>query len=148
MPAVCLTRPQYVLRSYCDSGSSRLPGREADIVAWVLGAAFVSLFTSPLCFVMVATAGFYRAAKWEEEKGGALGVTDSISWTIETPAPLEAVIRQCLSGCTTCGMCRRCEAFWLARAVAKRASRRPGGGFQSWIFVSPSYRRARPHLPG
>lgn len=31
MPAVCLTRPQYVLRSYCDSGSSRLPGREADI---------------------------------------------------------------------------------------------------------------------
>lgn len=30
-PAVCLTRPQYVLRSYRDSGSSRFPGREADI---------------------------------------------------------------------------------------------------------------------
>lgn len=32
MPAVCLTRPQYVLRSYCDSGSSRLPGSEADML--------------------------------------------------------------------------------------------------------------------
>lgn len=32
MPAVCLARPQYVLRSYCDSGSSRFPGREADIL--------------------------------------------------------------------------------------------------------------------
>jgi hypothetical protein len=26
------TRPQYVLRSYCDSGNSRLPGKEADIL--------------------------------------------------------------------------------------------------------------------
>lgn len=33
MPAVCLTRPQYVLRSYCDSGSSRLPGMEDDMLA-------------------------------------------------------------------------------------------------------------------
>lgn len=33
MPAVCLARPQYVLRSYCDSGNSRLPGREADMVS-------------------------------------------------------------------------------------------------------------------
>lgn len=33
MPAVCLTRPQYVLRSYCDSGSARLPGSEADMFA-------------------------------------------------------------------------------------------------------------------
>lgn len=44
MPAVCLTRPQYVLRSYCDSGSSRLPGIEADMLAWVLEAAFFSVF--------------------------------------------------------------------------------------------------------
>lgn len=36
MPAVCLARPQYVLRSYCDSGSSRLPGREADILSVVV----------------------------------------------------------------------------------------------------------------
>jgi hypothetical protein len=36
MPAVCLTRPQYVLRSYWESGSARLPGREADMVAAVL----------------------------------------------------------------------------------------------------------------
>ena len=36
MPAVCLTRPQYVLRSYCESGSARLPGREADMVAAML----------------------------------------------------------------------------------------------------------------
>jgi hypothetical protein len=33
MPAVRLTRPQYVLRSYCDSGSSRLPGMEVDMLA-------------------------------------------------------------------------------------------------------------------
>lgn len=32
MAAVCLARPQYVLRSYWDSGNSRLPGREADMV--------------------------------------------------------------------------------------------------------------------
>lgn len=32
-PAVCFTRPQYVLRSYWESGRSLLPGREADIVA-------------------------------------------------------------------------------------------------------------------
>lgn len=31
MVAVCLTRPQYVLRSYCDSGGSRFPGKEADM---------------------------------------------------------------------------------------------------------------------
>lgn len=31
--AECLTRPQYVLRSYCDAGRSRFPGKEADIVA-------------------------------------------------------------------------------------------------------------------
>lgn len=48
MPAVCLTRPQYVLRSYCESGSSRLPGMEADMLAWVLAAAFVSFFPSSL----------------------------------------------------------------------------------------------------
>jgi hypothetical protein len=30
--AACLTRPQYVLRSYCEIGSSRLPGNEADII--------------------------------------------------------------------------------------------------------------------
>jgi hypothetical protein len=33
MLAVCLTRPQYVLRSYCDSGSSLLPGIEADMLS-------------------------------------------------------------------------------------------------------------------
>lgn len=33
MLAQCLTRPQYVLRSNCDSGSSRLPGSEADILS-------------------------------------------------------------------------------------------------------------------
>jgi len=31
--AECLTRPQYVERSCCDTGSSRLPGSEADIDA-------------------------------------------------------------------------------------------------------------------
>lgn len=31
MPADSRTRPQYVVRSYCDRGSSRLPGREVDI---------------------------------------------------------------------------------------------------------------------
>lgn len=40
MPAVCLTRPQYVLWSYWESGSSRLPGKEADMVSllvrWLL----------------------------------------------------------------------------------------------------------------
>ena len=36
MPAACRTRPQYVLRSYCDSGSSRLPGMEADMVLFAL----------------------------------------------------------------------------------------------------------------
>jgi hypothetical protein len=40
MLAQCLTRPQYVLRSNRDSGSSRLPGIEADILSslpFVLG---------------------------------------------------------------------------------------------------------------
>ncbi len=32
MPAVCFTRPQYVLRSYWDTGRSRPPGSEADMV--------------------------------------------------------------------------------------------------------------------
>lgn len=32
MAAECITRPQYVLRSYWEAGNSRLPGREADIV--------------------------------------------------------------------------------------------------------------------
>ena len=31
MSAECLTRPQYVPRSYCEAGSSRFPGSEADI---------------------------------------------------------------------------------------------------------------------
>lgn len=31
MSAACLTRPQYVLRSYLEAGNSRLPGNEADI---------------------------------------------------------------------------------------------------------------------
>ena len=35
MPAVCLTRPQYVPRSYWESGSARPPGREADMLAMV-----------------------------------------------------------------------------------------------------------------
>jgi hypothetical protein len=35
--AACRTRPQYVLRSYCEGGSSRLPGRDADIVKNSLG---------------------------------------------------------------------------------------------------------------
>lgn len=48
MPAVCLTRPQYVLRSYCESGSSRLPGMEADMLTWALEAGFVSFFSSLL----------------------------------------------------------------------------------------------------
>lgn len=38
MSAACLTRPKYVLRSYCETGSSRLPGSEADI-------AFVAVTT-------------------------------------------------------------------------------------------------------
>lgn len=42
MPVVCLTRPQYVLRSYCDSGSSRLPGREADMLGDVLRVGLAS----------------------------------------------------------------------------------------------------------
>lgn len=33
--ADCLTRPQYVLRSYCDAGRSRAPGREADMAACI-----------------------------------------------------------------------------------------------------------------
>ena len=31
MFAECMTRPQYVLRSYCEAGSSRLPRSEADM---------------------------------------------------------------------------------------------------------------------
>ncbi len=30
--ADCLTLPQYVERSYCDAGSSLLPGKEADML--------------------------------------------------------------------------------------------------------------------
>ena len=30
--ADCLTRPQYVDRSYCEAGSSRLPSSEADML--------------------------------------------------------------------------------------------------------------------
>jgi hypothetical protein len=32
MFAECMTRPQYVPRSYCEAGSSRLPGSEADMM--------------------------------------------------------------------------------------------------------------------
>lgn len=52
MPAVCLTRPQYVLRSYCDSGSSRLPGMEDDMLARRLVAPLVSFFFYS-CFALV-----------------------------------------------------------------------------------------------
>lgn len=31
-PAAWRTRPQYVVKSYCDSGSARIPGSEADII--------------------------------------------------------------------------------------------------------------------
>lgn len=31
-PAAWRTRPQYVDRSYCDSGSARIPGSEADMI--------------------------------------------------------------------------------------------------------------------
>lgn len=53
MPAVCLTRPQYVLRSYCDSGSSRLPGMEDDMLAWRLVARLLSFSLCALCFALV-----------------------------------------------------------------------------------------------
>ena len=35
--AACRTRPQYVLRSYCEAGSSRFPGIEADMAGCTLG---------------------------------------------------------------------------------------------------------------
>lgn len=34
MSAEWRTRPQYVLRSYCEVGSSRFPGIEADMLWW------------------------------------------------------------------------------------------------------------------
>ena len=37
MFAECMTRPQYVLRSYCEAGSSRLPGSEADMTMFAGG---------------------------------------------------------------------------------------------------------------
>jgi hypothetical protein len=46
MSAECLTRPQYVERSYCEAGRSRFPGREADILAralWSGGFCFDAL---------------------------------------------------------------------------------------------------------
>ena len=37
--ADCLTRPQYVVRSYSDAGRSRVPGIEADIASKGKGEA-------------------------------------------------------------------------------------------------------------
>lgn len=81
MPAVCLTRPQYVLRSYCDSGSSRLPGREADMLARGLEQLVLLLFllSSPLCFGTVAMAGLSSCWEAAEEEGSGWCVTNPIS---------------------------------------------------------------------
>jgi hypothetical protein len=70
MAAVCLTRPQYVLRSYCDSGSSRLPGMEDDMLALRPGHACF-LFLSLLCLALT------RAAEKESEQTAS--VAGSIS---------------------------------------------------------------------
>jgi hypothetical protein len=42
--AECRTLPQYVLRSYCEVGSSRLPGSDADIVLLAATQSTVILF--------------------------------------------------------------------------------------------------------
>ena len=47
MFAECMTRPQYVLRSYCEAGSSRLPGSEADMVGDALGGCTATLRCCP-----------------------------------------------------------------------------------------------------
>lgn len=120
MPAVCLTRPQYVLRSYCDSGSSRLPGREADMLTSMLGAALPSrcFSSSAHCFGTIAMA----------DKGSGWCVTDSINCvngdTGTAGGRDQAVLA---SSCTTCGMCRRCEAC---------SSRRKPGVAPGWWWVS------------
>jgi hypothetical protein len=35
MPRECFTLPKYVLKSYCDAGNSRPPGRDEDIARTV-----------------------------------------------------------------------------------------------------------------
>lgn len=47
----CLTRPQYVFKSYCDDGKSLLPGRDADIAARLTSLLQMQslFFKSPLC---------------------------------------------------------------------------------------------------
>lgn len=127
MPAVCLTRPQYVLRSYCDSGSSRLPGMEADMLAWVLEASFVSFFLLPCASGRsqwqgsLVRGGEYLGSVWTRSAA-----------SIETQAPLEVVIRRCSRQVAQPVEC--VGGVRLDQAVANRSSHRPGGGFQSWIL--------------
>ena len=73
MPAVCLTRPQYVLRSYCDSGSSRLPGREADMLAGYSEQVFLLFLFFPLLWD-VARAGLSSCGEMADEGGSECGV--------------------------------------------------------------------------
>lgn len=80
MPAVCLTRPQYVLRSYCDSGSSRLPGKEADMLASALGAALpFSVFVFSPMLRGDRDGRALALGKPQERKAAGSCVTDSIS---------------------------------------------------------------------
>lgn len=85
MAAEWRTRPQYVLRSYCDAGSSRLPGIEADIasdglcwsnlcvprildqlIAWTVGRASILWLHGPELFLeknFEAVENFRRAVR-------------------------------------------------------------------------------------
>ncbi len=46
MSAECRTRPQYVLRSYCDAGNSRLPGSEEVMRACGDAAEAIEVFSA------------------------------------------------------------------------------------------------------
>lgn len=134
MPAVCLTRPQYVLRSYCDSGSSRLPGMEADMLAWVLEARkFVSFLLLPCASGRSQWQGslVLGNGRREERRRVVCGGLDQLR-QLRHRHPLEVVIRRCSRQVAQPVEC--VGGVRPDQAVANRSSHRPGGGFQSWIL--------------